>query len=75
MHFSDVNENVLISPKPAYSDAEYPIDGAYHLIDRSNGVLLGTLGTDSGRKNLRVSPDYSNIYVLKDEVVRMYSPN
>ena len=75
MHFSDANKNVLISPKPAYSDAEYPIDGAYHLIDRSNGVLLGTLGTDSGRKNLKVSPDYSNIYVLKDEVVRMYSPN
>ncbi|MEX0845274.1 MAG: PQQ-binding-like beta-propeller repeat protein [Balneolaceae bacterium] len=70
---SEDENRILISPKPAYSDASYSVDGAFHLINSSNAELLGTLGTDKDRRNWKISPDYKNIYELKDEVIIMYS--
>lgn len=75
LNFSDVNDRILIIPKPAYADASYPVGGAFHLINGSNSALLGTLGTDDNRRDWLISPDYSNIYVLKDETVSAYSAN
>lgn len=75
LNFSEMNDHILIIPKPAYSDGVYPVDGAFHLINGNNVSLIGTLGTDDKRRNWLISPDYSNIYVLKDEVVIMYSEN
>lgn len=75
MSFNEQNDRVLISPKPNYADAKYPADAAVYLIDSEEVRLLGTLGTDKNRKKWKISPDFSNIYVLTNNTISMYSTN